>query len=200
MTWKLTLELNHLNTKECRLTMTHCKRNVVLRQWFGPMAHQLLQMAKGNLNPVLSTTLDGSLLIDKQMAQYFLIEASFYHQKCLQQFQITADLKNKHLPIKQDLCELLLYIRMTHQHPSHESLAVFSACHLPCNAEFNQAIESLVDTRLIQRIEFLHFTFYDKNPYPHDHIFDCNSQTLKDHDCFARVNSRQKRITQHINH
>ena len=162
------------------------------------MAQQLFQLAKGLLNINLTKTFDLSFSIDKQAAQYFLIEASFYHQKCLQQFQITADLKNKQLSVTQQLSELLLYIRMTRQHPSHESLDVFSACHLPCNAGFDQTIESLIKAKLIQRIEFLHFKFYDKNPYPHDHIFDYNSQTLKDHDSIESIYNQQKPINHHI--
>ncbi len=174
--------------------MTQLKRNNCLRQWFGPMAQQLFNIISSHRNS--STTCDHHrcILLDKQAAQHFLIEASFYQQKCIQQFQVTSDIRAKCLNPIQAMSELLLYIRMTNQHPSHENLHIFSHCHLPYDLEFEAALEALVVAKLIQKIEFLHFTFYDKNPYPHDHIFDHKSFTLTDQNRIERLFDHQRLI------
>jgi hypothetical protein len=69
---------------------------------------------------------------------------------------------------------------------------------MPNNPDFETAVETLILTKLIQKIAFLHFKFYDKNPYPHDHIFDHKTHQLKDHDCYDRMNTQQQLIKQPI--
>ena len=152
--------------------MIHLKRNSPLRQWYGPIAKQLLNIESYNCKLNLTTGGTKTIQIDKQSAQWFLIEASFYHQKCMQQFHIVNDLKIKSLEPTHELSELLLYIRMTIHHPSQDNLHIFTDSHIPFSCDVERAIKSLMATKLIQKIEFLHFKFYDKNPNPHDHIFN----------------------------
>lgn len=194
MTWKLTLIHNYQNSNEYCLTMTHLKRNSTLRQWYGPIARQLFKKASYKHNSFSSVENQHSILMDKQATQYFLIEASFFHQKCVQLFQINNDVKAKCLSLTQEVSELLLYIRMTDQHPSHKNLIIFADCHIPCHLDFENTLKSLLEVRLIQKIEILHFVFYDKNPYPHDHIFDHKSLTLKDHNQIEQLLNHQKLI------
>ncbi|TDR22741.1 hypothetical protein [Marinicella litoralis] len=195
MTWQLTLINNHRQSNECCLKMTQLKRNRILRQWFGPMAWQLFKSVTGDkTTPVCHNE---KVLLDKQTAQSFLIEASFFHQKCLQLYQINSDLKSKGLVPSQELCELLLYLRMTTQHPSHQIISLLADCHFPCNLSFDRALKALLNAQLIQKIVCLPFIFYDKNPYPHDHVFDQTSQSLTDHDNIKIIHDHQMIIQHH---
>jgi|GEM_PF-2284201 len=199
MIWKLSLTHNHQQSNEYCLTMTHLKRNCQLRQWFGPIAQQLFKQASYKHNIIASAQNQLSMIIDKQSAQHFLIEASFFHQKCVQLYHINQDLKANCLELTQEISELLLYLRMTDQHPTHENLNLFADCHMHCHLDFEKALKALIEANLIQKIEILHCIFYDKNPRPHDHIFDHQNMTLIDCDSIDSQFDDPKLITHSAN-
>jgi len=153
-------------------------------------------MAKARLkHPTTISDQTAQINIDKHSAQYFLIEASFYHQQCLQQYQVINDIYKLGINKTEEVIELLLYLRMTSLHPSHEDLQVFAGCQPRHNLCLEQALDTLLDNRLIQKIEFLEFQFYDKNPYPHGHIFDLKTQTIKDHNSIEQLSKHQQMLT-----
>ncbi len=180
MTWQLTYTENHQQSGESCLQLNHHKKNKQLRSWFGPLAQHLFRLIKKQLS---STTTEHHTVfqIEKQLAQHLLIQASFYHQRCLHQYQVYDDIKNLQLNQHNELCELLLFIRMSAQHPSQQTLQQLIDNQLPWYTDFNTEIKTLIDAKLIQKIGYRGLVFYDKNPYPHDHILDLHNQRLHDY-------------------
>ncbi len=194
MTWKFTLNKNHKRSKEYSLTLSQVKHDKILRRWFGPMAQHLFSKIKNKQLPH-STQSSLTVTLDKQAAQYFLIKASFFHQQCLQQYQVLTDLIKHGIETTEEVIESLLYIRMTCLHPSQQNIHLMADCQLACSLHIDHALDELVKAKLIQKIEFLHFKFYDKNPYPHGHIFDKESQTLRDHNNIELLGEHQRLIS-----
>ncbi len=196
MIWQLKLTANHQQSGEFCLSLSQGKRNHLLRRWFGPLAQHLFQQ------PVCSrektpATIDQDINIDKQMAQHLLIQASFFHQRCLQQYQIQNHLKQQCQHYSHELCELLLFIRMSSQHPCQKTLQLFVDCQMPWCTDIEAEINTLLDARLIQKIKYKDLIFYDKNPYPHDHLLNLKTSQLKDfnsHD--TKINHQELLICQ----
>ncbi|MFC3195411.1 hypothetical protein ACFODZ_14245 [Marinicella sediminis] len=182
--WYLSYSENHLSLNEPGLLL-HKKRNgLVLRSWIGPMAHMLMSKLLRRHHPDQArlTNNGWQLPIDKQQAQHLLIEASFQQQFCLHHYQVTGDLLNHGLP-PEHFDELLLYLRMSLQHPSHQSLIQVMSLIQPDNHRNEEQLETLEQYKLIQRISHNNTCFYDKNPLPHAHLYDPKSHMLYDHHC-----------------
>jgi len=182
MTWQVNFTYNYKQSGECCLELCHEKRNTQLRSWFGPLAQHLFNQPQLKLFSD-QTKEQYNFSIDKQMAQFLLIKASFFHQRCLHMYQVKDDIKRQELIYSHELCELLLFIRMSNQHPSHQTLELFVEYQIPWCEDLRSKIESLLSAKLIQKISlnstYKHngLVFYDKNPYPHDHLL--NLETLK---------------------
>lgn len=183
MTWHLSMIENHQQSNEHCLQLRHHNKPTPLRSWFGPMAQHLLQQIRSCLPPAekLKTKHNTqNFVLDKQLAQHLLIQASFFHQRCLHQYQISDDLKNKGLSHSHELCELLLFIRMSAQHPSHQTLQVWVENQLPYWVDFEAELNTLLNAKMVQKISHQDWVFYDKNPFPHDHLLDLTSLKLND--------------------
>lgn len=191
MPWELSITHDYKETTESCLQLQHSDKENVFRSWFGPLAKYiyLTLQNKFDFNPDKR-----SFLIEKQFAQYTLMQASFHHQRCSHVYQINQDLENQGLSEKYELAEILLFIRMTPQHPSHETLIQFGQQQIPWCDDIEAAIEQLIETKLIQRIHCETHIFYDKNPYPHDHILDLSENTLNDLAFDQPINEHQKLI------
>ncbi len=195
MTWQLKLIENHQQTGEHCLELCRINKHSPLRSWFGPIAQLLLQQNHRYLPPSKKLNDEANTqrwAIDKQMAQYLLVQASFFHQRCLHQYQVNDDIKSKGLDNNHDLSELLLFIRMSSQHPSHQTLLTLVSSQLPSNKGLEGNLNTLLSAKLIQKISFHNWAFYDKNPYPHDHLLDLKTFELND------FNQHQKRHEQQL--
>ncbi len=198
MSWKLTIFDDYLHTGESCLKLTHSDRINTFRSWFGPMAHQLFNVAVDKYHRACRHQTQSQLSIQKQFAQHLLIEASFHHQRCLQRYQIYTDIKNSGLNHTQNLSEILLFIRMTPQHPCIDTLQLFANKQLPNCLDLEEALQSLTDVKLIQKICVKEIDFYDKNPYPHDHVWDFETKDLKDYTLKEHLKSHQQLIKCHL--
>lgn len=196
MSWEIKINTNYKETSEYCLQLCHTKKNQSFRSWFGPLAHHIYLQLKRQFNFVKE---QHKLSVDKQLAQYVLMQASFLHQRCLYQFQVTHDLTNHHLSKRYEVAELLLFIRMTHQHPSHHTLLACAQSQIPWCIETDEAIKSLLDSKLIQKIECIDHIFYDKNPYPHDHVLDTSDYKLNDFTSAHQLNNNERLILSSIN-
>ncbi len=177
MPWELNINSNFKDTSECCLQLSHTEKKQSFRSWFGPLAKHIYIQLQNKFN---FRAQGESFQIEKQFAQYTLMQASFHHQRCIYQYQINSDLEANALTGQYDLAELLLFIRMTPQHPSQDTLIEFAQKQMPWCADIDTAINQLLDAKLIQKIICDGHIFYDKNPYPHDHVLDIPSQKLKD--------------------
>lgn len=197
MSWKLNLSHNFNHTNEYCLQLCHTEKNQSFRSWFGPLAKRIHHHLQSCLK--LPTT-DQPVTMDKHDSQYALMQASFLHQRYLYQFQVNHDLELNQLSNNFDLVELLLYIRMTKQHPNHETLLMFAQTQMPWCDEPEAAINLLVETKLIQKIDFLNYTFYDKNPYPHDHVLDLKKLILNDLNTTHEINVNERLVLSDVSH
>ncbi|MCX7553867.1 hypothetical protein OS175_08250 [Marinicella sp. S1101] len=177
MTWTLHIDCNFQNTHEFCLQLNHTDKARNFRSWMGPMAKHLFMQLQQNLARCTSSQ---SFIIEKQLAQYALMQASFHHQRCLHQFQIIQDLEAIDLAGHNEMADMLLFIRMTPQHPCHDTLLLFSQQQTPWTQDAEAVIAQLVEAKLIQIIKCGEQTYYDKNPYPHDHVLDLNTLKLTD--------------------
>ena len=180
--WQLKLELSNQCQQEYILSLSKNNSRKKLRSWFGPLALHLFLKAKHQINPTSDIKNQGDcLLFDKLFTQHFLIEASFYHQKCLMEFQVKNDLLSKGLSYDDQLGELLLYIRMTSQHPSYQTLLRVGNETTHNLKGIVSHIQTLKDNLLIQEIKHETYTFYDKNPLPHSHLYDPDKNIIFDY-------------------
>ncbi len=180
MNWQLTLINNYQNSGESCVQLTHTKRENLLRSWFGPFAQQLFHSITNKVPTPVKNSHNCCLDIGKQCAQYLLVQASYQHQRCLYQYQVNQDLNNKGIQGAHELGDLLLYIRMTAQHPCHQNIEQLYNTQLSSCHDTGQALNTLLDARLIQQINYQQLTYYDKNPYPHDHVLNLRSEKLTD--------------------
>ena len=160
-------------------SLNHEKKKNLLRCWFGPLALHLFQQTICS-QQINQTTINQSIKIDKKMAQHLLIQASFFHQRCLQQYQVQNHLKQQFQSYSHELCDLLLFIRMSSQHPCQKTLQLFVDCQMPWCTDLDAEINTLLDAKLIQKIKYRDLIFYDKNPYPHDNILNLKTSKLED--------------------
>ena len=183
MTWQLNFIKNHQQTGEYCLELCRINKPTPLRCWFGPMAQHLLQQSNHYLPSSQTLYTEGNTQrwgIEKQLAQHLLVEASFFHQRCLHQYQVNDDIKSKGLDNNHDLSELLLFIRMSAQHPSHQTLITLVNSQQHRSSAFEDNLNTLLSHKLIQKIGYNNWVFYDKNPYPHDHLLDLSTFKLHD--------------------
>lgn len=193
MSWQIYFTKNHQQTGDCCLQLTNSFSNYNLRSWSGPFASHLFDSIKPKLNT--ADTNNGSVTIDKQFVQYLLIKASFLHQKCMYEYQVTSDLsKTIGLNDIHEMAEILLYIRMTEKHPCLESLIHFAEQQIPWCNDIHSAIEALLDHKLIQQIKYHRWCFFDKNPYPHNHLLDMETNCLVDHHHQMTIDNNQRLI------
>ncbi len=179
MTWHVGFIDNYQQTGECCLKLRHGKRGTQLRGWFGPLARHLYSLTQPQFHANQSKT-SKHLAIDKQMAQFLLIQASFFHQRCFHMYQVKDDIKRQNLNFSHEVCELLLFIRMSNHHPSHKTIQLFVQHQIPWCEDFEKKIEDLLAVKLIQKFSHNNLVFYDKNPYPHDHLLDLKTLKLED--------------------
>jgi hypothetical protein len=192
MTWKLSYDRQCNLHQEACLTIHNDRKQYKLRGWYGPMAELILQSIKKFIPRIHTSPLKQP--IEKQMAQFILMQASFLHQKCLHEFQVQTDTDRVGLSDDHNLAELLLFIRMTANHPCSDSIAAFSQTQIPWCDDVQTHLNQLVDCKLIQRVKYQQWYFYDKNPYPHNHIVDLQDQMLFDHHLHKPIKNHQKLI------
>lgn len=196
MSWQIHINSNHEETSECCLQLRHSDKNHTFRSWFGPLAKLIYLQLQSKFN---LTDCGHTIQIEKQFAQYTLMHASFIHQRCMYQYQITNDLKLNNLSDQHDLAELLLFIRMTCQHPTERTLIACVQTQMPWCDEVERAIDALIETKLIQKIVCTDHVFYDKNPYPHDHVFDLKEHKLNDFNDSQKLNRNQRLVVGSLN-
>lgn len=186
-TWQLIYQLKHQGLNEPSLSLKHQTKGSILRCWIGPMAEILMSQAIQLLKYHVTKTKPIIVLnISKQFAQHFLIEASLQQQLQLQRFYVVTDIQNKQ-GIQRQADELLLFIRMSCQHPCHQTLLHAMACMQPDNHRSEELIWQLQQQQLIQVIEHQNTRFYDKNPIPHRHLYDPKKHVIFDYN--SHINS-----------
>ncbi len=197
MTWQINLINDFRCSGETCLELTHHHRYCQLRNWFGPFAQRLFNSIKDQLLRSNDDSVIHQIIVDKQFAQYLLVQASFLHQRCMHQYQVHQDIHDKGITYSHELGELLLYVRMTPQHPSQQTLEHFIDTQLAWCDETEQAIHTLLESKLIQKIKFNQQTYYDKNPYPHDHILNLDTNILSDYTGQEYMGSTSLQIINH---
>ena len=179
--WQLTYHPDFRHLGEAGLTLHKQDRSEALRHWVGPLAERLVnRLSQHNNTPTLNTHVSTQFNISKLMAQHLLIEASFQHQYCLHRFQVIKDLQKNQLQ-SGSMEEVLLYLRMTPQHPCHDKVLEVMSLMQPDNTRCEEQLTELQECRLIQSIKHRNSVFYDKNPLPHAHLYDPEQGCLYDH-------------------
>ncbi len=181
--WQLKLTKNHQATKEYSLKLINKKANKTFRNWFGPLALQIYHKAKRHLTKNQhKITKQNTLTFDKHFAQHVMIEASLYQQLCHHHYQTVEDLELKGLSHHTSTNNVLLYIRMTAQHPSRQTIKTLLWDEKNHGVDHDQIVDKLVQHRLIQKFKINDHIFYDKNPYPHNHLYNVETNQLTDCD------------------
>ena len=179
--WQLTYNPNFRQLGEPGLTLHKHNSTEALRRWVGPLATRLINRLAEHTNQTAGIPGTKSRFnISKQLAQHLLIEASFQHQFCLHHFQVIQDLQSHRLQTG-SMEELLLYLRMTSQHPCHEDVLAVMSLIQPDNSCCEEQLITLQERHLIQKIAHRNTVFYDKNPLPHAHVYDPEQGCLYDH-------------------
>lgn len=197
MTWLLTYQKNLSENMMCSLDLTHRKRGSSLRQWHGPIAQKLFQLCLKNHAPIQHPNNQSAIILNKQNAQSFLIESCLYQQNLFQQFFVTQDLAEKQVKPHAGIGDMLLFIRMNHIHLSQDTLDAYINLNMTCYADQSSSLAILLNHKLIQKIHCFGQNFYDKNPFPHHHIFDTHTRTLKDYDFADSTTANQQIILGH---
>ena len=192
MTWIINYSRNFKQTDECCLELCHRNKSTPLRAWFGPLASQLFQLINNQIN-LTKLASRSSFIIEKHQAQYLPIQASFLLQRCQHLYQVNKDLKHLDSKYQHEVCEILLFIRMSNQHPKQQTLQLFTDIQLPHCTDIETAIDVLLKAKLIQKIQYNDWVFYDKIPYPHDHVLDLNSLKLVDYN-HSELRSNQQKL------
>jgi hypothetical protein len=91
-----------------------------------------------------------------------------------------------------DLAEILLFIRMTDKHPCQQSLEQFTAQQTPWCHDMQAAIDRLLECKLIQQVKYQQWLFFDKNPYPHNHLLDIKNNSLVDYNHQMTIDNNHK--------
>ncbi len=193
MTWQIKYTPQLGNQKEACLTIQKHKKNYKLRGWYGPLAELIFKVVQKYL-PANHEQHKQQYAIEKQLAQFILIQASFLHQKCLHDYQVLSDTDKAGLCKHHDLTDLLLFIRMTANHPCFDSVMAFGQTQIPWCDDIETQLDQLLEQKLIQQVKYRQWHFYDKNPYPHDHILDLKNQRLFDHHQHNQLEKHQKLI------
>ena len=179
--WQLTYDPDIRQLGEPGLTLHKHNSTEALRHWVGPLANHIVNRLSPHIRwPYVQPKAKSRLNISKLLAQHLLIEASFQHQHCLHHFQVIKDLKNNGLQTG-NTAELLLYLRMTLQHPCHDHVLQVMSLMQPDNTRCEEQLCDLQDHQLIQSIKHRNTVFYDKNPLPHAHLYDPLQGCLYDH-------------------
>ncbi len=180
--WQLSISHMQSPLNEYQLQLINNKTNKTWRSWFGPIAWQIYRKAKSQvLKNHRFAVQNNSLLFDKHYAQHLMIEASLHHHFCHHLYQTTDDLRQQDMAQDLDAHDLLLYIRMTPQHPCHQTISRLASEKSKLGVDHKLIIDRLVARRLIQKIVINQQTFYDKNPHPHDHLFNTQTGQLTDY-------------------
>ncbi|WP_223787558.1 hypothetical protein [Marinicella meishanensis] len=174
MNWQLQYEPNHQHCGEACLTLTQHNRCEPLRRWFGPMATQLARWLRASHSKISG---QHPTTINKSLAQQLLMQASFHHQACLHRYHVTQDLPAQ----SPAMCDVLLYLRMSRLHPCQDTMETLLNTQMPHCQDLEDILQRLVQAELIQCINSGSQRFYDKNPYPHDHILDTQTDRLFDY-------------------
>ena len=192
-TWSI--QLNPANQYQLNDVLSLCKHNQNnhFRSWFGALAGEIFQCIKSGLK--LSIAQPHQL--DKTEAQHILIQAAMVQQHCMHHYRVYKDLKTNHI---NDLAlhDLLLFIRMANYHPGEQDLISYQKhSHvIESPGHLKSSLHQLQNQQLIQKISANDNIFYDKNPYPHCHLFDTKTGRISDYDCHINTlhNERFKRI------
>jgi len=188
-TWQLILTKNHLNLNEYGLVLKNSNSSSIMRCWFGLIAKKLWANAIKHSDHINTGSKNSCHInCDKNFAQHLLIEASFLQQLCAQQFNIHKDLASNGMTINCVAAEILLFIRMTQQHPSREIITQIMDLTLRGNHDYEHPLNLLQEMRLIQKICYQDQSYYDKNPYPHCHVYDPENQTIYDYNNNLNLN------------
>ncbi|MCB1581668.1 MAG: hypothetical protein R3E90_08920 [Marinicella sp.] len=193
MNWTIKYTPKWKNNQEALLTLVSSHQRHPLREWYGPLAELIFCSSYKHLSKHISMTTQ-QFDIEKQLAQFILMQACFLHQKCLHEYQVNQDTKKAGLTNNNDLAELLLFIRMTSNHPNQHSLMTFHNAQIPWCDDFETRIDNLINSKLIQHIRYKNMDFFDKNPYPHDHILDLHDKVLFDYQQNFPIREHQKLI------
>ncbi|MFV0543118.1 MAG: hypothetical protein ACK5L8_05430 [Marinicella pacifica] len=190
-TWNIKLTPAHHNELNDILSLN--RTDTPFRNWFGALAGEIYKSIRHGLNLPLASP----KTLNKTEAQHILIEAAMVQQQCLQHYRVYQDLAQHNLT---DLAlhDVLLFIRMCNYHPGeHDLLDYQKHSHvIESTGHLKILLNQLEEQRLIQTIRANHRVFYDKNPYPHCHLFDTETGRISDYDCHLNTlhNKRFKRI------
>lgn len=180
-TWQLLYQHNLKHWQDPALQLINQKSEHVLRCWVGEISTQLLLMALGMNRHQLKPGHKQCLQLNKHQTQQFLMAACFHYQACLHQYQVLKDLRTQELDHATGLADILLYIRMSDQHPSSKQLAKAMNQTAPQVVGLKQQLKHLEHHQLIQKLTHKGLVFFDKNPLPHKHLFDPDQQVIIDY-------------------
>lgn len=183
-TWNIKLTPAHHNELNDVLSLSKSQTDTPFRNWFGALAGEIYKSIRDGLNLSLASP----KTLNKTEVQHILIEAAMVQQQCLQHYRVYQDLAQYNLT---DLAlhDVLLFIRMSNYHPSKQDLFSYQQYShvIESNDHLRSLLNQLQDKNLIQEIRTDNHVFFDKNPYPHCHIFDTKSGRISDYDCHLRV-------------
>ncbi len=200
MTWQIRYTPQHPKHREACLTLQNNKKHYKLRGWYGPLAELIFKNIQKYL-PIKKQQPIQQQTIEKQLAQFILIQASFLHQRCLHDYQITTDTEKAGLAKHHDLADLLLFIRMTANHPCYDSIMTLFDTQIPWCEDIDTQLNMLLECKIIQQLRFQNWHFFDKNPFPHNHVLDLQKQMLFDyHQLHSIVDHKKLIVGTSINH